>query len=162
MKFRLASLLFVSALAGFPAFAALTDADLDKIRLIVNESEKRLRQELKTEIAAVKQELKTEIAAVKQELKTEIAAVKQELKTEMVAVEKRMKDHTALEVRAFEKQLNQLFWWVIALIGLIALAIAAPQAFLAWQNRKDRSLEKQIETLTQEIERIKQQQTLHP
>jgi len=123
-----------------PAFAALTDADLDKIRLIVNESEKRQRQELKTEIAAVKQELKTEISTV----------------------EERMKDHTSREVSAFEKQLNLLFWWVIALIGLIALAIAAPQAFLAWQSSKDRSLEKQIETLRQEIERIKQQQILRP
>lgn len=127
MKFLLAFSLLLSVLTGFPAFAALTDADLDKIRLIVNESEKRMRQEFKTEIAAV---------------------------------EKRMKDHTSREVRAFEKQLNLLFWWVIALIGLIALAIAAPQAFLAWQNSRDRSLEKQIEMLTQEIERIKQQQTL--
>ena len=141
------SLLF-SALAG-PTFAALTDADLDKIRLIVNASEKRLRQELKADIAAVRQELKADIAAVKQELKTEIAST-----------EKRMKEYTSQEVGAFEKQLNQLFWWVIALIGLIALAIAAPQAFLAWQSSKDRSVEKQIETLTREIEQIKQQQHL--
>ena len=138
MKVLLALSLFFFAIAC-PAFAALTDADLDKIRLIVNESEKRVRQELKTEIATVKQELKTEIATT----------------------EKRMKDYTSQEIRAFEKQLNQLFWWVIALIGLIALAIAAPQAFLAWQNSKHRTLEKQIETLTEEIERIKQQQILH-
>lgn len=151
MKLLLAFSLLLSALTGFSAFAALTDADLNKIRLIVNESEKRLRQELKTEITAVKQELKTEISTVEKRLTTEISTV-----------EKRMKDHTSQEVRAFEKQLNLLFWWVIALIGLIALAIAAPQAFLAWQNRKDRSLEKQIETLTREIERIKQQQTLRP
>lgn len=138
MKVLLALSLLFSALAC-PAFAALTDADLDKIRLIVNESEKRVRQELKTEIAAVKQELKTEIATT----------------------EKRVKDYTSQEIRAFEKQLNQLFWWVIALIGLIALAIAAPQAFLAWQNSKHRTLEKQIETLREEIEQIKQQQILH-
>lgn len=150
MKRLLTFSLLFSVLA-YPAFAALTDADLDKIRLIVNASEKRMRQELKTEITTVKQELKTEITTVKQELKAEI-----------VSAEKRMKDYTSQEVRAFEKQLNQLFWWVIALIGLIALAIAAPQAFLAWQSRKDRTLENQIETLTQEIERIKQQQTLRP
>ena len=138
MKLLLA-FLFLFSLAC-PAFAALTDADLDKIRLIVNESEKRLRQELKTEIAAVKRELKTEITSAG----------------------KRMKEYTSQEVEAFEKQLNPLFWWVISLIGLIALAIAAPQAFLAWQSRKDRALEKQIETLTEEIERIKQQQILRP
>ena len=54
------SLLF-SAFAG-PALADLTDADLDKIRLIVNEV-------VKEEITTVKMELKAEIATVKQELK---------------------------------------------------------------------------------------------
>ena len=42
-----------------PAFGELTDADLDKIRLIVKE-------EVKTEITAVRQELKAEIAGVRQ------------------------------------------------------------------------------------------------
>jgi hypothetical protein len=49
---------------ALPALGELTDADLDKIRLIVKE-------EVKTEITGVRQE----IAGVKQELKAEIAGV---------------------------------------------------------------------------------------
>ena len=44
--------LLLCALA-MPAFAALTDADLDKIRLIVNDSEKRVKEEIKAEIAII-------------------------------------------------------------------------------------------------------------
>ena len=36
---------------AMPALAELTDADLDKIRLIVNDAEKRIKQEVKAEIA---------------------------------------------------------------------------------------------------------------
>ena len=38
---------------AMPAFAALTDADLDKIRLIINDSEKRVKEEIKAEIAII-------------------------------------------------------------------------------------------------------------
>lgn len=36
---------------AIPAIGELTDADLDKIRLIVNDAEKRIKEEVKTEIA---------------------------------------------------------------------------------------------------------------
>ena len=45
------SILF-SAIA-MPAIGELTDADLDKIRLIVNDSEKRVKEEVKAEIAII-------------------------------------------------------------------------------------------------------------
>ena len=103
-----------------PAFGELTDADLDKIRLIV----------------------------------------KDEVKSEITASEKRMKEYISQEIKNVntkiegqEKQLSQIFWLVIALIGLIAAAIGVPQ----WQNRKDRTQEKQLEELTREFETLKQQ-----
>lgn len=93
----------------------------------------------------------------------------QELKAEIAASEKRTKEYVSQEIRTVnvkiaetDKRLSQIFWWVIALMGLIALAIAAPQALIAWQNRKDRSLERQVETLTQEIETLKQQHAFRP
>ena len=46
-------LLILFCVIAMPAFAALTDADLDKIRLIVNDSEKRVKEEIKAEIAIV-------------------------------------------------------------------------------------------------------------
>ena len=46
------------------------------------------------------------------------------------------------------------------LIALIVAAIAIPQIIMAWRSKKDRSLEKRVETLTQEIEEFKQQPAL--
>ena len=50
------TILFLSILLcalAMPAIGALTDADLDKIRLIVNDSEKRVKEEVKAEIAII-------------------------------------------------------------------------------------------------------------
>lgn len=52
-------------LITLPALGALTDADLDKIRLIVKE-------EVKAESTAVKQELKDDIAKSEQSVKEQI------------------------------------------------------------------------------------------
>ena len=48
------------------------------------------------------------------------------------------------------------------LMVLIVVAVGIPQIVIAWRSRKDRSLEKQIEVLTQEIEMLKQQQIIRP
>ena len=110
---------------AMPAIGALSEADLNKIRLIV----------------------------------------KEEVKSEITASEKRMKEYISQEIKTVnakiegnDEQLSQLFWLVIALMALIGL----PQAIIAWRSRKDRSLEQQIETLTQEIETLKQQQIPQP
>ena len=52
MKMILCLSLLLCTLA-MPAIGALTDADLDKIRLIVNDSEKRVKAEIKAEIAII-------------------------------------------------------------------------------------------------------------
>ena len=53
---------------------------------------------------------------------------------------------------------KQIFWLMV----LIVVAVGLPQAIIAWRGRKDRVLEKQIETLTQEVETLKQQQIVQP
>lgn len=116
MKKLLALLILFCAIA-MPALAELTDADLDKIRLLVNEELKPIKADIET-------------------LKTEAAYVR--------------------------GKLDILDKYVIALIALIVMAVGAPQIVMAWRSRRDRTLEKQIETLTQEIETIKQQQTVSP
>ena len=50
MKTIIALSILFCAIA-IPTFAELTDADLDKIRLIVNDAEKRIKEEVKSEIA---------------------------------------------------------------------------------------------------------------
>ena len=63
-----------------PALAELTDADLDKIRLIVNE-----------------------------EVKTQITAVRQELEADRNS-EKRVKEHINLNIQNVEKRLTTYNW----------------------------------------------------
>ncbi len=57
MKILLALLILSCAIAP-PVFADLTDADLDKIRLILNTSEKRIKSEIKSEIAESEKRMK--------------------------------------------------------------------------------------------------------
>ena len=44
------ALLILFSLIALPALGELTDADLNQIRLIVNDAEKRIKEEVKTEI----------------------------------------------------------------------------------------------------------------
>ena len=144
------SILFL--VIAFPALGELTDADLDKIRLIVKE-------EVKAEIAGVRQELKAEIAGVRQELKAEIAGVKQELKAEIAGSEQRIIKYIDAKIEDVDKRLLLYNWVLIVLMPLIVAAIGIPTALIAWRSGRDRSLERQVETLTQEIEALKQQRS---
>ena len=125
---------------ALPALGELTDADLDKIRLIV------------------KEEVKTEITAVKQELK----GVKQELKAEIASSEKSIKEYINIRIDSVEKRLSTYNWVIYVLMPLIVATIGVPTAIIAWRSGKDRSLERQVETLTQEIETLKQQRIVNP
>ena len=132
----LSTLFFAIAL---PALGELTDADIDKIRLIVNESEKRLRQGIQTEIASSEQRLKEYV-----DLKIE------GVNKQFVSIDK--------QFVSVNKRIDHVTNVVYGLIALIVAAIAIPQVLMAWRSGKDRALERQIETLTQEIEILKQQQ----
>ena len=153
---------------ALPALGELTDADLDKIRLIVKDEVKTEVAGVRQEIAGVKQELKTEIAGVKQELKTEIAGVKQELKAEIASSEKGIKDYIDAKIEGVDKRLEGVDkrlstynWVIIVLMPLIVAAIGIPTAIIAWRGGRDRSLERRVETLTQEIETLKQQRIVN-
>ena len=143
------SILF--CIIALPAFGALTDADLDKIRLIVNDSEKRIKAEVKAEITALRQELKAEIAGVNVALKTEITKS-----------EKNVKMYIDGKIEGIEKQLSTYGWVIYILMPLLVAGIGIPTAMMAWRSGKDRSLERQIETLTQEVETLKQQRIVNP
>ena len=118
---------------ALPALGELTDADLDKIRLIV-----------------------------KEEVKTEIAGVKQELKAEIASSEERVKEYINIRVDSVEKRLSTYNWVIYVLMPLMVATIGIPTAIMAWRSGKDRSLERQVETLAQEIETLKQQRIVNP
>ena len=128
MKMILALLILCSAIA-LPALGALTDADLNEIRLIVNDA---------------------------------IDASEKQMAEKIQASEARMKEHINTKMESVDKRLSLVTTLIVGLIALIVLAVGIPQIIMAWRSRKDRSLETQIEKLTQEIETLKQQRIVQP
>ena len=117
------------------ALAELTDADLDKIRLIVNE-------EVKKEIATTNKKIEG--------LDTRLRSVEEDI------------SFVRGKIEGTDKQTSLITNFVYGMIALIVAVIAIPQLIMAWRSGKDRSLERQIETLTQEIETLKQQRIVNP
>ena len=125
MKTILVLSILLCAIA-LPALADLTDADLDKIRLIV------------------KEDIKAELAPIKSDIVT--------LKTDVARLEGRI---TGLEGRlnGIEKQISHATNVTYGLmVSLIVVAIGIP----AWRGKRDSDQERKIEALTQEIETLKQ------
>ena len=156
----LLSILF--SVIAFPALGELTDADLNKIRLIVNESEKRLQQEIKTEIASAEKRLKEYVDIKIEGIDKQFESVNDKFKSVDKQFEGVDKQFEAVndKFEGTERQIGHTTNMMYGLIALIVAAIAIPQILIAWRSAKDRSLEKQIETLTQEIETLKKRQTV--
>ena len=157
MKTILLSLSILLCAFAAPALAALTDTDLNKIRLIVKE-------EIEAEIKPIEADiemLKTEGAM----LKTELSNLKENVKTGFENVQKDF-DDVEKDFDNIQKHFDRQNNIIIACIGL-PMAILAIGATL-WgisahrRNQKDQTLEKQIQTLTEEIETLKQQRIVNP
>ena len=133
--------IFFSILA-LPALAELTDTDLNKIRLIINE-------EVKKDIAEVKKEIAT--------TNKKIADLDDQLRN----VEENI-SFIRGRIENTDKQTSLITNFVYGMIALIVAAIAIPQLIMAWRSGKDRSLERQVEALTREIETLKQRQIVNP
>jgi ABC-type antimicrobial peptide transport system permease subunit len=136
---------------ALPALGELTPQDLDKIRLIVNEAEKRIKAEVKADIAELKQEIKANIDSSEKNMK-EYINLKVDSKVDSVNT----------KVDSVEKQMTFLTYMVGALIALIVGAIAIPQLIMTWRSRREHSLERRVERLTEEIEALKRQQIIKP
>lgn len=120
---------------AMPTFAELTDADLDKIRLIVNEE--------------VTKELTKELAPIK----ADIAQLDDRLRNVEIAI-----GSLTGRIDGVEKQVSHSTNVTYGLIALIVVAIGIP----AWRGRRDRDQERKIEELRQEIETLKQQKIVSP
>ena len=146
-----------------PAMSALTDADLDKIRLIVKEEVKKEVMPLINDINTLKTE-----GAIRQ---TEIKNLKETMNKGFENVQKNFEnvqkdfENVQSRINDIQKNFDRQNNIIIACIGipLALIAIGAPVwGILAHRrNTKDHTLEKQIEVLTQEIETLKQQQTVN-
>ena len=147
---------------AMPALGALTDADLDKIRLIVKE-------EVKSEIAVSETRMKERIIASETRMKESIAASEtrmkesiSEVKSEITVSETRMKEYINQQVDTLKTPVAWLIGILLALIAIIGLPLAILTVFLGWRSIKDNSQEKQIEGLTREVEMLKQHRSVNP
>ena len=125
-----------------PAVSQLSQDDLNQIRLLIVNELKPIRAEiqaLKTEIQTVKMELKDDIAS----LRKEIASVKEDVAS------------LSGRVDGIEKLITGLLVIIVAIVGI-------PQVVVLWRSKKDRILEKQVETLTQKIEALERQRIQSP
>lgn len=147
MKTLLVSLSILFYALAVPAHAELTDADFDKIRLIVKEE---VKKEVESSEARMKDYINTKIDA----LDTKIDGVEKRLNTKIGAVNSR--------IDSVEKQMTFLLNVIYGLIALIIVAIGIPQVIIGWRSRRDSSLENRVEILTQEIEALKRQHIVKP
>ena len=149
MKNILLFLILFCAIA-LPALGELTDADLNKIRLIVNDSEKRIKTDIKADIAASEKRMKEYID-------TKIEGINGRI----TGIEGRF---TGVDGRftGLEGQITTLTYLVYALIAPIVIAVGIPQIIITLRDNSNRERDRKIEQLTQEIENLKQQRITNP
>ena len=106
---------------ALPALGELTDADLNKIRLIV----------------------------------------KEEINTEIESFEKDIKEYIDTKNESVEKRLS-LVTTIVGLMAVIGVPLVVLTIMIGWRSVKDNPQQKEIDTLRQEIETLKQQQIVNP
>ncbi len=142
------------------AIAALTDADIDKIRLIVSETIKIEIAPIKADIATIKTDAAirdTEITNIKENINNGFNNVQRQFDN----IQKQFDRQNNIVQKQFDRQNNI----IIACIGIpfAILAIAATLWGILTQRqiKKENNIQQRIETLTQEIETIKQQRIIN-
>ena len=144
MKTILVLSILVCSIA-LPALGELTDADLDKIRLIVKE-------EVKTEIAASEKRTREYIDVKVEGLNQSIDDVEKNLNDKIDSVNKNLND----EIDNVNKNFDRVWLLIIALIGLITAAIAIPQLVIAYREKGQKEMQTQIDQLRKELEAMQQ------
>ena len=132
MKTIFALLILFSAIT-LPALGELTDADLNKIRLIV-------REEVKAEITASEARMKEYIDLKLDNVNTEFKRVDSQIKT------------NNSEIGAIRSQINIFIGIPLTIITIL----------FAWRAFRDRATDKQIQVLIADNENLKAQQTITP
>ena len=156
---------------AMPSFAELTDADLDKIRLIVQEEIKPLKDEMGT--------LKTDIAVIK----TEVTNLKGTAKTNFDTTQNSLDRQNNIIIACIGIPMAILaigatVWGILAyrrnteekeidtheqtkeLIEELSQVFTPEQRKIIEKLMHDQ--EQKIENLTQEVETLKQQRTVNP
>ncbi len=137
---------------AFPALGELTDADLDKIRLIVKEevkeeitaSEKRTREYIDLKISASDQK---------------IDDLGKSLNSKIDDLDKSLNGKVDDLGKSLNGRMDDIRTIMIALIALVTAAIAVPQIIMAYKERgqkdmqtQQREMQTQIDELRKELE----------
>ena len=123
-----------------PAFGELTKEDLRTIvREEVTASEKRTREYIDLKIETVN----ARIDAVN----ARIDGLEKSLNTKIDALDNRIDE---LDENLSDR-IRDIWFLVLALIGLLAAAIAIPQIFIAYRDRDQKEMQAQIDQLREQI-----------
>ncbi len=92
-----------------------------------------------------------------------IQASEDRMKAHMTQQTDLLKNHISQEIKTvnvqfteIDKRISSDSGWTKFLFTIVVAIIGIPTAIIVWRSRKDRTLEKQIENLTEEIETLKQ------
>ena len=143
MKYLMTLLLLLTV--AIPAYSQLTQDDLNQIRLIIKEEIKASETQMKAEIKASETRMKDEIKAIN----ADITSIKDEIKAINA-------DITSIKenVAKLDGRLDGTDRLITGLIVIIVALLGIPQVVALWRNIKDRTLEKQVETLAQKVEAL--------
>lgn len=115
-----------------PAFSELTQADIDKIRLIVKE-------EVDQAVTASEVRMKEYVEASEARMTVEISKVN-------------------ITIAEMDKRLNNIFFTlVIVLVAFIVVVIGIPQILIAMQRKEVRTQSEQIEAQQKQIEALQEE-----
>ena len=137
------STIFLSILfcvIAMPAFAALMDADLDKIRLIV-------REEIKAEVKASETRLKEYIDLKLENVSTEFKRIDSRVDNQI----KRVDD----QVKTTDSQIGYMRNLFVGIVGLPLVIITA---LFAWRAFRDRANDKHIQAIMADLDNQKSHQ----
>ena len=126
MKLILVSTL-VFLIFTVPVFSELTVKDIEKIRLMIKESENSVKEMVKESENSVKEHVDLKIKNV------------------------------ADKVEEMDKRLSLISNFVIALIALIIFSVSIPQIIMAWRERGQKAQAEKIERLEAQIRLIVEQ-----
>lgn len=104
-----------------------------------------------------------------EKLDKKIQASEDRMKAHMTQQTDILKNHISQEIKTvnvqfteIDKRISSDSGWTKFLLTIVVAIIGIPTAIIVWRSRKDHTLEKQIETLTEEVETLKQQRIVNP
>ena len=111
---------------AMPVLGELTVQDIEKVDAKIQASEDRMKAHMTQQTDLLKNHISQEIKTVN------------------------------VQFREIDKRISSDSGWTKFLFTIVVAIIGIPTAIIVWRSRKDRTLEKQIENLTEEIETLKQ------